>query len=147
MKSWVQYPVGASARCAPEQGTSRCIASLDPGAIGYLWGQICKPQRQVACEGLYTPQGVELDIQMDIWTVQAQWPGKVLVKVCRAQLWAWMWTQNSDFFTPLYRPTGTSPCQQLDEWQTSVLFGNIGLGRTNSMIPTSVSVVWELVSL
>ena len=32
-----------------------------------------------------------------IWTVKAQWPGKVLVKVCRAELWAWMWTQNSDF--------------------------------------------------
>ena len=33
---------------------------------GYLWGQICKPWRQVACERLYTPQGVEMDIQMDM---------------------------------------------------------------------------------
>ena len=32
------YPVGVSARCAPEQGNSRCIASLDSGANGYLWG-------------------------------------------------------------------------------------------------------------
>ena len=81
----------------PEQGASRCIASFDPGANGYLWGQICKPWRQVACERLYTPRGVEMDIQMDIWIVKAQWPGKVLVKVCRAELCAWMWTQNSDF--------------------------------------------------
>ena len=51
----------------------------------------------LACERLYTPQGVEMDIQMDIWTVKAKWPGKVLVKVCRAELWAWMWTQNRDF--------------------------------------------------
>ena len=33
---------------------------------GYLWGQICKPWRQVACERLYTPRGVEMDIQMDM---------------------------------------------------------------------------------
>ena len=33
---------------------------------GYLWGQVCKPWRQVACERLYTPQGVEMDIQMDM---------------------------------------------------------------------------------
>ena len=33
---------------------------------GYLWGQICKPWRQVACERLYAPQGVEMDIQMDM---------------------------------------------------------------------------------
>ena len=33
---------------------------------GYLWGQICKPWRQVACERLYTLQGVEMDIQMDM---------------------------------------------------------------------------------
>ena len=33
---------------------------------GYLWGQICKPWRQVACERLYTPQGVEMDIKMDM---------------------------------------------------------------------------------
>ena len=33
---------------------------------GYLWGQICKPWRQVACERLYTAQGVEMDIQMDM---------------------------------------------------------------------------------
>ena len=45
-----------------------------------LWGQICKPWRKVACERLYTPQGVEMDIEMDVWTVKAQWPGKVLVK-------------------------------------------------------------------
>ena len=66
----VQYPAGASAHCAPEQGTSCCVASLDPGANGYLWGQICKPWCQVAYERLYTPQGVEMDIQMDLWTVK-----------------------------------------------------------------------------
>ena len=33
---------------------------------GYLWGQICKPWCQVACERLYAPQGVEMDIQMDM---------------------------------------------------------------------------------
>ena len=57
---------------APEQGTSCCIASLDPEANGYLWGQICKPRCQVACERLYTPQGVEMDIQMDIYGLD--WP-------------------------------------------------------------------------
>ena len=35
-------------------------------------------------------------------TGKAQWPGKVLVKVCRAELWAWMWTQNSDFTFTFY---------------------------------------------
>ena len=57
---------------APEQGNSGCIASLDPGANGYLWGQICKPWCQVACERLYTPQGVDMDIQMDIYGLD--WP-------------------------------------------------------------------------
>ena len=51
---------------------------------------------------LYTPQGVEMDIQMEIWTEQAQWQGKVLVKVCRAEIWTWMWTQNSDFTYNLF---------------------------------------------
>ena len=79
----------------PVQGTSRCIASVDPGANGYRWGQIYKPRRQVACERLYTPQGVEMDIQRYLCNVKARWPGKVLV--CRAEPWAWMWTLSSDF--------------------------------------------------
>ena len=33
---------------------------------GYLLRQICKPRRQVVCERLSTPQGVEMDIQMDM---------------------------------------------------------------------------------
>ena len=35
-------------------------------------------------------------------TGKAQWPGKVLVKVCRTELWAWMWTQNTDFTFTFY---------------------------------------------
>ena len=31
-------------------------------------------------------------------TGKVQWPGKILVKVFRAELWAWMWTQNSDLY-------------------------------------------------
>ena len=38
VKSRIEYPAGVTARCAPEQGSSRCIASLDPGGNGYLWG-------------------------------------------------------------------------------------------------------------
>ena len=38
-------------------------------------------------------------IHMDIWTVKAQWHWKVLIKICRAELWAREWTQNSHFFT------------------------------------------------
>ena len=70
-RSRVQYPAAATARCAPEQGTSRCTASLDPGGNGYLWGQICKPWRKVACERLYTPQGVEMVIHTDM---DSKWP-------------------------------------------------------------------------
>ena len=93
----VWYPASVSARCASKQGTSHCIGSLDPGANGLLWGQMCKPWRQVVCERLYTSQGAKNDIQMDVYIVKAQWPWKVLVKVCRAELWAWMWTENTDF--------------------------------------------------
>ena len=63
----------------------------------YLQGQICMPWCQIACEWLYTWREIEKAIQKDIWIVKAQWPGKVLVKICRAELWVWIWTQNSDF--------------------------------------------------
>ena len=94
VKSRVPYSIGASPRCAPE---SMAYHAVMPGANGYLWGQICKPWYQVACEQLYTPQGVEMDIQIDILTVKAQWSGKALVKVCRAELSASVWTGNSDY--------------------------------------------------
>ena len=48
------------------------------------------------CEGRSASRGAKLRVT-DIWTVKAQWPGKILVKVCRDKLWAWMWTQNSGF--------------------------------------------------
>ena len=60
------------------------------------------------CEGRLVSRGAKLRVSCCIlprelrwiskwfWSVKAQWPGKVLVKVCRAELWAWMWTQNSD---------------------------------------------------
>ena len=65
------------------------------------------------CEGRFVSRGAKFRVSgcilsrelrwlsRRIWTVKAQWPGKVLVKVYRAELWAWMWTQNSDF-TLLY---------------------------------------------
>ena len=46
----------------------------------YLWGQICKPWRQVACERLYTPQGVELVIQMDMDSKRPNDRGRYLSK-------------------------------------------------------------------
>ena len=38
---------------------------LSPGTNGYQWGQIYKLWLKIACEQLYTPRGVEMDIQMD----------------------------------------------------------------------------------
>ena len=77
------------------------IASLDPGANGYmyLWRQIYKSWRQIVCAWLHTPQGVQKGIQMNIRIVEARCPGKVLVKVHRTELWAWMWTQNTHYFS------------------------------------------------
>ena len=61
------------------------------------------------CEGRFVSHGAKLRvsgcllprelrwISKWIWSVKAQWPGKVLVKVFRAEFWAWMWTKNSDF--------------------------------------------------
>ena len=76
---------------------------------GYLWGQICKPWRQVACERLYTPQGVEMDIQMDM-ECKGPMTREGTCQVCRAELWAWMWTQNSDF-------TFTFNCATVEVWE------------------------------
>ena len=95
-----------SAHCALEQGTSRCIVSLDPGTNDYMWGQVTKLWGQVACEWLNTPQGGERDIQIYIFLVKVQWLWKV--KVSRWELWTWMWTQNSDFTIFTHYPRGTS---------------------------------------
>ena len=47
---------------------------------GYLWGQICKQWRRVACERLYTPQGVEMDIQTDMDSKRSNDQGRYLSK-------------------------------------------------------------------
>ena len=72
-------PGGASAPCALEQGASRGIVPLDRAANGYFQGQICKPWYHVACERLHTPPRFEA-VQIDVWILKAQWPGKAHVK-------------------------------------------------------------------
>ena len=57
-----------------------------------------KPWRQVACERLYTPQGIEMVIQTDMDSKRPIDQGRYLSKVCRAELTAWMWTKKTVTF-------------------------------------------------
>ena len=114
---------GSGSRSNPRLDTMQMHWLVVPSSKALHTALLFSTQQQKGtCEGrfvshstrykrLYTAKGVEKDIKVDIWIAKAQCPGKVLVKVCRADLWAWMWTEKeilslpyniSDTFSPEY---------------------------------------------
>ena len=101
---------GFGSRSSPEFDTLPVRLVVVPLSKALHAALLLSTQEQMGtCEGRFVSRDAKLRvsgcilprelrwISKWIWTVKAQWPGKVLVKVCRAELWAWMWTQNSDF--------------------------------------------------
>ena len=101
---------GLGSRSSPEFNTVSVRLLVVPLSKALHAALLLSTQEEMGtCEGRFVSRGAKLRvsgcilprelrwISKWIWSVKAQWPGKVLVKVCRAELWAWMWTQNSDF--------------------------------------------------
>ena len=101
---------GLGSRSSPEFNTLPVRLLVVPRARHFTLHCFSRPRSRLGtCEGRFVSRGAKLRVSGCIlprelrwiskWirSVKAQWPGKVLVKVCRVELWAWMWTQNSDF--------------------------------------------------
>ena len=101
---------GLGSRSSPEFNTLPVRLLVVPLSKALHAALLLSTQEQMGtCEGRFVSRGAKLRvsgcilprelrwISNWIWSVKTLWPGNVLVKVCRAELWAWMWTQNSDF--------------------------------------------------